>query len=165
MSRARLLRNGLGGGQGENNRKINTMAWIILTKQHIEDRLATDELECIEDTGGGDGDRLTGILDQVTALVRGYVASCRYHTLGAAGTIPEECLHVACTIAKLNIRATLPTTDAEDAEVRQAEYNDAVRFLEQVAQCKIKIDSTEANASNRNTSASTGGETLMDFSS
>ena len=116
------------------------MAWITLTTDDIRNRLAECELEAIEETGGGTGDRLAGILDQVTSLVRAKVGACNRNELGAAGTIPAECLHSAATIARHNLRATLPTTGSEDeGEMRRSEYQDAMNFLNDVAECKIGI--------------------------
>lgn len=116
------------------------MAWITLTTDDIRNRLADCELEAIEETGGGTGDRLAGIIDQVTSLVRAKVGACRRNELGASGTIPEECRHSASTIARHNLRATLPTTGSEDeGEMRRSEYQDAMSFLNDVADCKIGI--------------------------
>ena len=116
------------------------MAWITLTTEDIRNRLAECELDAIEETGGGTGDRLAGILDQVTSLVRAKVGACNRNELGAAGTIPQECLHSAATIARHNLRATLPTTGSEDeGEMRRSEYQDAMNFLNDVAECKIGI--------------------------
>jgi len=116
------------------------MAWVALSVDDIRSRLADCEIEAIEETGGGTGDRLTGIISQVTAMIRAKVAACRQNDLGTAGTIPDECLHAAATIAKHNLRATLPTTGSEDeGDMRRDEYTDAMRFLDDVADCKIAI--------------------------
>ena len=126
------------------------MAWITLTTEDIRNRLADCELEAIEDTGGGTGDRLAGILDQVTSLVRAKVGACRRNELGTAGTIPEECRHSAATIARHNLRATLPTTGSEDeGEMRRSEYQDAMNFLSDVAECKIGILNAESEVGGR----------------
>ena len=104
------------------------MAWITLTSEHVKDRLAFDELNAIEATGGGDGDRLTGILAQVTSLVRAKVAACDDNSIGDAGTIPEECLHAAATLAKHDLRATLPSTGLDESDLRADEYRAAQDF-------------------------------------
>lgn len=116
------------------------MAWIFLKKEHVLSRLAADELACIEDTGGGETERLEGILYQVTALVRSHVNSCHKNTMGEANTIPEECLHAAATLAKHDLRATLPSTGQdEESSLRSDEYRNAMSFLRDVAQCKVVI--------------------------
>lgn len=139
------------------------MSWIALTAAHIESRFAVGELDAIEETGGGSGDRLTGILEQVTALVRAKVSACHKNTLGVSGTIPEECLHAACTLAAHDIRAALPSY-VEDTDIRRDAYRNANKFLDDVASCSIGIttetSSTQVNGSD---SGSYGGEALHSF--
>jgi hypothetical protein len=138
------------------------MSWISLTSAHIKARLAEEELDAIEDTGGGDGDRLTGIIDQVTSLVRAQVAACHKNILGPAGTIPEECLHAAATIAKHDIRASLPSTGVDDSDLRKDEYRDATAFLKSVAQCEIGIENDGGGIAGRD-SGCYGGDPKYNF--
>ena len=139
------------------------MDWIVLTAEHVKARIAADELAVIEDTGGGTGDRLTGIIEQVTAMVRAKVAACHKNILGPSGTIPKECLHAAATIAKHDIRASLPSTGSEDeGDLRKDEYREALDFLRAVARCEIAIEKHGGGVSGRS-SGCYGGETLHDF--
>lgn len=117
------------------------MPWIPLTADHVKSRLSLDEIECIEETGGGDGDRLAGILTQVTALVRGKASACRTTIMGASGTIPEESIHAAATIALNDLRATLPTTGTDDeGSIRKDQYRDAVSFLSALSKCEVDVN-------------------------
>lgn len=139
------------------------MSWITLTPAHVKDRLAEDELIAIEATGGGDGDRLSGIITQVTSLVRAKVATCSDNAMGSAGTIPEECLHAAATIAKHDLRASLPTTGSEDeGNLRANEYREAMNFLNQVAKCEIGIADDGGAIGGRDT-GNYGGQPLYAF--
>ncbi|MGD1979767.1 MAG: hypothetical protein PVJ98_10260 [Akkermansiaceae bacterium] len=139
------------------------MSWIALTADHVKARLAEEELVAIEETGGGDGDRLTGIIAQVTALVRAKVAACDDNELGEAGTIPEECLHAAATIAKHDVRASLPTTGGEDeGDLRKEEYRNAMTFLNEVAKCQIGIVNPSGQIAGRE-SGCYGGAPLLEF--
>ncbi len=139
------------------------MAWITLTKKHIKDRLASDELDAIEGTGGGDGDRLTGIIAQVVALIRSKVAACHKNELGDAGMIPEECLYAAATIVKHDIRASLPSI-VDDTELRRDEYRNAYQFLNKVATCEIGIDAPiGATPPSDPSTGCYGGEPLHNF--
>ena len=138
------------------------MSWISLTSAHIKARLAEEELDAIEDTGGGDGDRLTGIIDQVTSLVRAKVAACHKNILGPAGTIPEECLHAAATIAKHDIRASLPSTGVDDSDLRKDEYREATSFLNAVARCEIGIEDDGGGIAGRD-SGCYGGDPKYNF--
>ena len=121
------------------------MAWIALTRKHIAARMACDEIDAIEETGG-DSDRLAGIIEQVTYLVRSKVVACHKNELDLAGLIPEECLHAAATIVKHDLRATLPSF-AEDTELRREEYRSANQFLDKVASCQVRIDATIGGSS------------------
>jgi hypothetical protein len=141
------------------------MAWITLTKEHIESRIASDELQALEDTGGAptSGDRLTGIIQQVTLLVRSKVAACHKNNLGVAGTIPDECLHAAVTIAIHDIRGSLPTT-MDDSDIRRDAFRNATQFLDKVAHCEIGIDDTGNSTSPGQVSTGCyGGEPLHAF--
>lgn len=139
------------------------MSWITLTTDHIKARLAEDELLAIEGTGGGTGDRLTAIIIQVTALIRSKVAACHKNELGTAGTIPEECLHAAATIAKHDLRSSLPSTGGEDeGDLRKEEYRSAMDFLRDVASCKIGIENTSGDIGGRE-SGCFGGDPKYDF--
>lgn len=138
------------------------MSWISLTSAHIKARLAEEELDAIEDTGGGDGDRLTGILAQVTSLIRAKVAACHKNILGPAGTIPEECLHAAATIAKHDIRASLPSTGVDDSDLRKDEYREATSFLNAVARCEIGIEDDGGGIAGRD-SGCYGGDPKYNF--
>lgn len=139
------------------------MSWITLTEDHVKARLAADELDVIEATGGGSGDRLPGIISQVTSLVRAKVAACHKNTLGESGTIPEECLHAAATIAKHDIRASLPSTGSEDeGDMRKEEYREAINFLRDMASCKIAI-TTDGVTVEGQASGCYGGDPLYEF--
>lgn len=141
----------------------SVMSWVSLTREHVMDRMAEHELDAIEQTGGGPGDRLTGILAQVTALVRGKVAACRSNTLGDAGKIPEECVFAAATLCRHALRSALPVMagDAE-LETRRAEYAGAMAFLDQVAACEVAITDDEGPVSGAD-SGSFGGDAKHSF--
>jgi hypothetical protein len=139
------------------------MPWISLTKEHIQSRLASHELDAIEDTGGGSGDRLSGIIEQVTFLVRSKVAGCHKNILGTTGTIPDECLHAAATLAKHDIRASLGS-NTEDTELMRDEYRNANQFLDKVATCDIGINDTgNAETVDEAESGCYGGDATLVF--
>ena len=128
------------------------MSWIELTPEHVKARIAVEELNTIEHTGGGDGDRLRGIIEQVTSLVRAKVAGCDRNVLGDIGTIPVETLHAAATLAKHDLRSTLPSTGSEDeGDLRKEEYRQANTFLNQISRCEVLItsDGVQINGQNQ----------------
>lgn len=141
------------------------MPWITLTEAHIKARLSEVELTKIESVGVGQGGepRLPGIIAQVTAMVRAKVAACHKNTLGPAGTIPGECLHAAATLAKHDIRASLPSTGGdEENKLRATEYREAINFLNQVAKCEIGIVNQEGEVGGADTGCF-GGDDKHEF--
>lgn len=139
------------------------MAWVELTKNHIKSRLSQYEIEAIEETGGGDSDRLAGIITQVTSLVRSKVASCHRNTLGDSGLIPEETIHAASSIAKYNLSTTVASSMTEaDEKSRVLEYRDAMNFLEKIANCEVNI-TTDDGSVERGSEGTYGGADLMNF--
>lgn len=134
------------------------MSWIPLTPDNIKGRLAKGELESYVDAADQaiDGvNTLEEIISQVTAMVRGKVASCRDNLskLGPAGTIPEECLFAACTIARDALVGSLPLSEGA-TEVRKEELRKSHSFLDSVASCAVRIENasgvipeTEASSS------------------
>ncbi|MEM9235193.1 MAG: hypothetical protein AAGB14_00340 [Verrucomicrobiota bacterium] len=118
------------------------MSWVTLTESDVLARLSENEKTCYEETGEeSPADRLTGIILQVTALVRGKVASCDENLgkLGAAGTIPSECLWAAATIARGSLVASLPLEEGE-TDPRSEELKKAHAILDQVAACELRIE-------------------------
>lgn len=118
------------------------MSWLALTSDHVLDRLSSDERVEIEEAGESTpADRLTGIIEQVINLVRGKVASCdeNLQKLGPSGEIPEETLWAAATVARDSLVASLPVAESE-TDSRREEGRKAHSILDQVAQCKIRIE-------------------------
>jgi hypothetical protein len=146
------------------------MSWIALTPAAIQARLAKDELESYLDAGehAADGlDALGEIIAQVTAMVRGKVASCRDNLskLGPAGTIPDECLFAASTIARDALVGSLPLSEGS-TELRREELRKAHDFLDSVARCEVRIEDATgeiAEAAQGTAASSYGGSPLLNF--
>lgn len=125
--------------------------------------MAEYELDAIEQTGGGPGDRLTGVIAQVTAMVRGKVAACKSNTLGGAGKVPEECVYAAATLCRHALRSTLPLMASEaELDTRSAEFAAAMDFLNKVASCEVAITDDEGPVSGAD-SGSYGGDAKWAF--
>ena len=137
------------------------MAWLALTKEHVEARMSIDEIACIGIVGSEGktiDERLAPILEQITYMVRGKVSSCFENTLEPGAVIPEETLFHAVTLAKSALRATLPSTGIDDTELRKKECEQAEQFFRDVAVCKVGIDSPhEPEASEDGTSTPSFG--------
>ena len=145
--------------------------WITPTTDNVKARIAKDELESDLDAidQAGDGvDVMAGILSQVVALVRGKVASCRDNLvkMGTAGTIPDECLFAACTIARDALVGSLPLSEGA-TELRKTELRLAHEFLTAVAKGEVRIEDGSGTipetAAESDDSPTYGGNALLDF--
>lgn len=84
------------------------------------------------------GDRIPQILADLTAEIRGYIASwAQNETLSAdAGQIPPEFKAKALSIARWRLLITVPGYDPGDA--RELDYKNADAFFNSVAAGKIR---------------------------
>lgn len=139
------------------------MAWVAITTADVLNRMSDDERYSYENAGGNaDNNRLTGIIAQVTGLVRGKVAACHENIakMGDAGTIPDELLWAAVTIIRQSLVSSTPVLDSEK-DGRTKELENSWDMLDQVASCKLRINAPEGELS-----ASTGtygGNDLLEF--
>ena len=145
------------------------MSWLALTTDHVKARLAKDEIDNYVVAGGqfADGsDILDGIITQITSMVRGKVASNpdNLSKLGAAGTIPDECLFAACTIARDSLVGSLPLSEGA-TEVRKEELRQAHAFLDAVASGKVRIEASDGTMPEASvgSEASYGGSPILEF--
>ena len=145
------------------------MAWLALTEDHIKARISVDELDAYLEAGKqleNGVEPVAAIIDQVTTMVRSYVASNADNLpkMGAAGTIPDECLLAAATIARGSLIGSLPLSEGA-TEIRKEELRNAHSYLKSVASGDIRISDMssdypeEPSAAN----ASYGGSTLLEF--
>jgi len=119
------------------------MSWAAITEAHIVTHIAGAELEGLRAAALADGqvDPVQPSIDQVTELVRGYVAACATNTLGDAGTIPTRLLGPACTLVICEIINRVPGYELDDD--RGDARDKAIRLLEQVAACNYAIEDPE----------------------
>lgn len=143
------------------------MSWAALAESDILDRLTSDELEAYE--AGGElttRDRMTGILAQVTELVRGKVASNDENLakMGNAGTIPSETKWAAATIARNSLVASLPLIEG-NTDARKEEMTRAFAILDQAADGTLRIASPDGTIpeTTNGGAGSYGGNALLNF--
>jgi phage gp36-like protein len=113
-------------------------AWVAITEDDLKTALTVKEREIFGMGVGGDTptDRVPGILSDVTALVRSYIASCERNVMDVDSTlIPRMALHHALAIARWRVLTALPKYVPGDA--RKEEYERAIAFCEELAKCKI----------------------------
>lgn len=113
-------------------------AWIPITEADILTALTAQERSIFGTGAAGNTptDRVPGILEDVTALVRSYIASCDRNVMAAdTATIPRMAMHHALAIARWRILTALPKY--VPGEARKEEYERAISFFEEMAKCKI----------------------------
>lgn len=115
------------------------MSWNAITEADVLTVLAGPELEAIRAAAlkAGQVDPVQPTIDDVTDMVRGYVAGCATNQLGADGTIPAKLMRPALNIIAVDIpnrvRQNIP-------DARKEARKEAIRLLEQVANCKFHIE-------------------------
>jgi phage gp36-like protein len=116
------------------------MAWIALTVTEVTTRLAGAEVTALQTAAlaTAQTDPLSEIIEQVVDEVRGNIAAGGY-TVGASQTIPSRLVGAALAIIRYRAATRLPQSGILD-DNRVAEYRDALRLLERVADGKFAIE-------------------------
>jgi hypothetical protein len=118
------------------------MAWIAIAETDLVTRISGDELEGFRAAAlaAGQVDPVAPAIEQVTDMIRGYVAACATNVLGDDGKIPDKLLGPALDLIVLEVmkRAAGVVIDPEGARAKSA--GNAIRLLERVADCKFAID-------------------------
>lgn len=108
------------------------MSWTTLTTADLLARLSESERQTLEekDLAEGQTSPVTAILSQVTGMVRRAVGKGG-GTLGLAGTIPDELISAAISIARYQLCCRFPTQLLNEHRVK--EYDNAIAELKDVA--------------------------------
>jgi hypothetical protein len=116
------------------------LAWITLTTDHVVNSLTTQEQSMMTDPSSSVD--LANIVQGVTALVRGKVFSWRPNQgllpVALPGTIPDELLGPAISIARFKFLTHLPGTQLITKE-RSADKDEAYAYLDDVSSGKMII--------------------------
>lgn len=119
------------------------MAWITLTEEDVQGRLAGAELTALKSSALSTGKTAAEVLAQaladVTTQVRGYVAGCAKNKLGDGSTIPDELKSAALALVRDFLMTRLPGMKILNDEARQKETERAVQQLRDAAACRIAI--------------------------
>ena len=113
--------------------------WLEITEAHIRTRFSSTELTAFRQTAQvpGDDDAVAGIIDVVTAYVRGSVAACSKNQLATTG-IPSTLLDAALDLITVRImqRAHGAIVDVDGQRKSAAERGEAL--LRQVRPFRLK---------------------------
>jgi Protein of unknown function (DUF1320) len=134
------------------------MAWLTLTTDQVINSLTQQEQSMMTDPSSSVD--LANIVQSVTALVRGKVFSWRQNQtlipLALPGTIPDELLAAAISIARFKFLTHLPGTQLITVD-RRADKDEAYAYLDDVASGEMIILGPDAVTVPSNP-ADTGGE-------
>ena len=112
--------------------------WTDLTEADVLTVLAGPELTAYRQAAlaAGQADPVAPVIEQVTDLVRGYVAACAHNTVPAGSQIPTKLKSVALDI----IAVRIPQRVGRDPkQVRKDAAAQAFKILEGIAACRIRI--------------------------
>jgi len=116
------------------------MAWVTITEAMLIKYVSGAEIDALRSAAlaAGQVDPVDPTIDEITELVRGYIAACAENSMGDAGTIPERLVSHACTLILCAIITRVPGYELDDD--RAQAKKDALRLLEQVADCDYAIE-------------------------
>lgn len=121
------------------------MAWRAITVADLTTRLSGSELEGFRAAAlaSGQSDPVQPVIDQITDLVRGYIAGCEDNTLGLEGTIPTKLLGPALDliVPEISKRAAGMILDSKGLRADAAER--AMSILRDVSRCDLRIEAPE----------------------
>lgn len=129
------------------------MAWAAITESDVLTVISAAELSKLRQASleAGQADPLQPIIDDVTSLVRTYIA--RVATLGAANTIPGSLKIAAMDIVAVRLLMRLGLAVSE---ARQKAYDRALQFLQDVSESKLRLEETAGTSRISVLSASQG---------
>lgn len=139
--------------------------WIAITTDNVRGRMSLDEIAGLEQGGETDSidNKIPECISEVVDLVRAKVASCKINTLGIPGTIPSECKWAAISLIRHAAVASIKSYSGDTAD-REREYDSALAFLDQVAECKVSIVGPGGGTLVAVDQLEMGYETKLDFS-
>lgn len=116
--------------------------WRALTTTDMLSGLTSREQEILSTAGGDDDDRLPGIISDVTAEVRGRIATWTANQLDADTTkMPGSFIARAAALARWRLMASIP--NYTPSEARKLEYEKAEKFFESVAAGKMRPEAPD----------------------
>jgi hypothetical protein len=121
--------------------------WQTITEADVVTKLSGPENAAMQTVAlkSGQANPLTGIISQVVAEIRGYVAACANNTLGEGETIPSELLGAAISRIRYELASRLPVPGLI-TEARSSANADAIALLRDVAACRFLVVAPETAA-------------------
>jgi phage gp36-like protein len=112
--------------------------WRNVTEEDVQKVLSAPELAAVEGAVAAAGqDVLADIISSVVHHCRGYIADNSENRLADGVTLPDRAIRPATHLIRKDLLTRL---DLEVSEDRRKDAAEAIRFLEQVAAGKVKIE-------------------------
>lgn len=119
------------------------MSWKAITEADVLTKMSGPELEAFRSAAiaAGQADPITGAINNVTELVRGYVASNPKNDLDLTNTnfIPTRLIPAAVDILVVDIPARAAGIQIDPDDARAKSKTAAIKLLEQTAAGKFSI--------------------------
>jgi len=118
------------------------MAWRAILESDLLTRLSGSELSGFRAAAKAPGqiDPMQPIIDQITDLVRGYVAACADNPLGIDGTIPDELMGPAIDLIVPEMSKRCAGLILDPKGLREKAADTAMSILRDVASCDFTIE-------------------------
>lgn len=120
--------------------------WREIIEADILSKMSSAELEAFREAAVSDDqdDPITAAIENITGLVRGYVASNDSNTLDiAANTVPERLIPSAVDYLVVDIPARAAGMQMDPEDARAKAKAQAIKLFEQVAAGKFSIADPE----------------------
>lgn len=118
------------------------MPWVTLTSDDLSRGLTGPESTAVKTAalGAGQGDPVPGIIADVVAEIRGYVAANKANILGAGATIPDKLRAAAISRLRFEAFTRLPVGRNLLTEDRVKANEAAISLFRDVAAGRFAID-------------------------
>lgn len=123
------------------------MSYIVITEADVITKLSGPEIAAMKTAAlqAAQSSPLPGIITQVVAEIRGYVAACERNVLGEGETVPSELLGAAINRIRFELATRLPVASLLTEDRRSANEN-AITLLRDVAKCAFAVVGPETPA-------------------
>lgn len=121
------------------------MYWAVITEADVLLHISGAELDALRAAALANGqvDPVQPSIDEVTDLVRGYVAACKENNLDATTTtIPERLISSACDMVVATIIGRVPGYDLDESRVMK--YENSLKLMDKVSACKFAIQDPDS---------------------
>jgi len=118
------------------------MAWTAVTSEDVLSEFTLREQEAVTASQDGE-DSLDGILTRTLAMARGFISAAG-HTLGDAGTVPDQMLHDVIAVARWRLLVSVAALKPLATEHRKQAHDNAMKRFESVGSGDLRVELASA---------------------